>query len=89
MFRIELDVSYENDIKEVTEFGDKHSCHTKIVEEFGPAGGNPVVEYSSAALYDVLNLIKDYTWGDLEDLEYLSKYITNDNLKDFDAREYF
>lgn len=44
-YMISLDISHELTEAEVTEFASP--CEATLVEEFGPAGGNPVYVFSS------------------------------------------
>lgn len=53
MYTIELDISHEATKAEVAEFAMTHNCEALLIEEFGPAGGNPVYQFMSNS-YDCL-----------------------------------
>jgi len=46
-YAIELDISHEPSHSEVVQFAGDHGCTTKLLMENGPAGGNPLYEFSS------------------------------------------
>ena len=47
MFTIELDITYETPIEMVQQFATDHGCTVELLQEFGPAGGNPLYKFSS------------------------------------------
>jgi len=53
MFFIELDISHEATEADVSQFAESHDCAYELIEEFGPAGGNPVYCFMSKS-YDCL-----------------------------------
>jgi len=46
-YTVELDISHEADHSEVVEFASNLDCVAKLLMENGPAGGNPLYEFSS------------------------------------------
>lgn len=52
-FTFESDISYEITPEQVNEFAMNHGCNATLLEEFGPAGGNPVYKFTSTS-YDCL-----------------------------------
>ena len=52
-YSIQLDISHEATKAEVAEFAFSHNCSVALIEEFGPAGGNPLYEFTSKS-YDCL-----------------------------------
>jgi hypothetical protein len=53
MYMIELDISHEATEADVSQFAESHDCTYELIEEFGPAGGNPVYCFMSKS-YDCL-----------------------------------
>lgn len=53
MFLIELDISHEATEADVSQFAESHDCTYELIEEFGPAGGNPLYCFMSKR-YDCL-----------------------------------
>ena len=47
MYVTELDISYETPIEMVEQFAQDHGCSATLLEEYGPAGGNPLYQFSS------------------------------------------
>lgn len=47
MYVIELDISHEATSEMVHQFAKDHGCVAKLVLENGPAGGNPLYQFSS------------------------------------------
>lgn len=47
MYNIELDVSHEPTHSEVSQFAKDHGCTATLVQENGPAGGNPLYLFQS------------------------------------------
>ena len=47
MYTIELDISHEVPSNEVHEFATEHGCMAELLQEYGPAGGNPLYKFSS------------------------------------------
>ena len=46
-YTIDLDISYETPSEMVHQFASDHGCTAILLEEFGPAGGNPLYRFSS------------------------------------------
>lgn len=47
MFNIELDISHEPTHSEVSQFAKDHGCTATLIQENGPAGGNPLYLFQS------------------------------------------
>lgn len=47
MYTIELDISHETPIEMVQQFAIDHGCTAELLQEYGPAGGNPLYRFSS------------------------------------------
>ena len=46
-YTIDLDISHETPSDVVHQFASEHGCTATLLEEFGPAGGNPLYRFSS------------------------------------------
>lgn len=44
---VQLDISHESPFDLVAQFATDHGCTAILIEEFGPAGGNPLYQFSS------------------------------------------
>jgi len=64
MYTVELDVSYECPHEEIEKLASEHNCTAKMIQEFGPGGGNPVYQFSSETFYFVEELIQDFFGGE-------------------------
>lgn len=64
LITIELDVAYDKDISEVGEFAQEHGVEYKIIEEHGPGGGWPVVQFTGNK-ENMKNLVLAYADGDI------------------------
>ena len=84
--KIQLDIPYivdlpdnsipsQSGIEYSKSFAAKHNCTARTVLENGPAGGNPLIEFSSDNIDDLKSLIREYD-GDNGDFEYLIQHIT-------------
>lgn len=61
MYNKELDISHEVSKSDVIKFADKYNCSCILLQEYGPAGGNPLYLFSSKSkqnLEDLQNNIK-------------------------------
>ena len=47
MYVTELDINYETPMEMVEQFAKDHGCFATLLEEYGPAGGNPLYQFSS------------------------------------------
>lgn len=47
MYTIQLDISHEPTHSEVSQFATGHGCTATLILENGPAGGNPLYQFSS------------------------------------------
>lgn len=70
-YSIQLDVSHEVSIDEVNEFAKSHGCVATLLEEFGPAGGNPLYEFTSQKYDYLLELASSF----LQDSAYAESMI--------------
>lgn len=61
MYTIELDISHEVSSNEVQEFAKDHGCVAELLEEYGPAGGNPLYKFSSD-IFDNLKSLTEYVF---------------------------
>lgn len=75
---IELDVSHETPSDMVHQFAKDHGCMALLIEEFGPAGGNPLYQFSSDN-FDYLQELTDQLLGgmgfDEEDIKTMIREI--------------
>lgn len=55
MYMIELDISHEMSAEEVVAYAAEFDCTAQLIEEFGPAGGNPLYMFTS---YDYAKLVE-------------------------------
>lgn len=46
-YTIDLDISHETPHEMVVQFAIDHGCSAELLQEFGPAGGNPLYRFSS------------------------------------------
>jgi hypothetical protein len=60
MHTVRLDISYEAPHDKVVKWANRHHCKTALIIEDGPAGGNPLYEFSSDDERHVKALIKDF-----------------------------
>jgi|TARA_B110000914_G_C15413380_1_gene422975 hypothetical protein len=58
-YNVELDIDI-NAIDMVEKFATSHGCTHKIIELNGPAGGNPLVQFSSDNFDHLEELIEQY-----------------------------
>jgi hypothetical protein len=52
-YAIELDITHESTFEEVQQFATEHGCEVKLLEENGPAGGNPLYKFTAES-FDML-----------------------------------
>ena len=78
-YRIELDLSHEMTEQEMIDFGKKYNLSFKMIEEEGPAGGNPLVEYSTDDQFNIIKFLAEaYTDGSQAEIEYFTGLILED-----------
>ena len=65
-FTIELDISSEPSHREVKEFARENNCVALLIMEYGPAGGNPLYQFSSTSRESILELIKKVLGEDID-----------------------
>jgi hypothetical protein len=66
---LELDWAHDIDHARDTKFlAKKHNLEVKLLQEFGPAGGNPLYLFTGSHR-NLVNLIKDYTQENEDDME--------------------
>lgn len=71
-YTIDLDISYETPSEMVHQFASDHGCTAILLEEFGPAGGNPLYRFSSdnqQYLWELANEIFDGMFDENEIIE--------------------
>lgn len=56
MFSIELDITHEMTEADVSQFAEEYNCTYELIEEFGPAGGNPLYAFMSKSYDSLINL---------------------------------
>lgn len=62
-FTVELDVSHEATVFEVSQFAYDHGCYITSVIENGPAGGNPCYTFSSESFNKIKGLVEEFFGG--------------------------
>ena len=62
MYTIELDISHETPHEMVLQFAKDHGCTAVLLQEFGPAGGNPLYKFSSDK-FDYLQELAEQVFG--------------------------
>jgi len=67
MYTIELDITSEATTAMVNQFATEHSCTAKLIQAFGPAGGNPVYEFSSESFDCLEELVTQYFGGEFDE----------------------
>ena len=73
MYVAELDISAEASQESVHQFATEHGCTAKLIAEYGPAGGNPLYQFSSVSK-DCLEELVSQVLGDI-DQEHMSATI--------------
>jgi hypothetical protein len=70
-YHVQLDISHETPSDIVNQFAIDHGCTATLIEEFGPAGGNPLYQFSSDN-FDYLQELTEQVLGsgfDEEDIQ--------------------
>jgi hypothetical protein len=73
MYIAELDISAEASQKSVRQFAKEHGCTAELIAEYGPAGGNPLYQFSSNSK-DSLEELVSQVLGNI-DQEHMSAMI--------------
>jgi hypothetical protein len=73
MYIAELDISAEASQESVHQFATEHGCTAELIAEYGPAGGNPLYQFSSDSK-DCLEELVSQVLGDI-DQEHMSATI--------------
>tara|TARA_B110000503_G_scaffold138581_1_gene225057 strand:+ start:97 stop:333 length:237 start_codon:yes stop_codon:yes gene_type:complete len=63
-YNVQLDVSHETTFELVNEFATGHGCTATLILENGPAGGNPLYQFSSdkfSYLEELIGQLLGYT----------------------------
>ena len=63
-YNVQLDVSHETTFELVNEFATGHGCTATLILENGPAGGNPLYQFSSnkfSYLEELIGQLLSYT----------------------------
>lgn len=63
MYTIELDISHEVPQSEVLQFATEHGCKAELLMAEGPAGGNPLYQFSSES-FDMLQELTEQVFGE-------------------------
>lgn len=61
-YNVQLDISHETSPEMVNQFALDHGCTATLILEYGPAGGNPLYQFSS----DNFNYLQELTQQVLE-----------------------
>ena len=69
MYNIQLDISHEPTHSEVSQFAKDHGCTATLVQENGPAGGNPIYLFQSEK-FDYLDELVSQVLGINTDTEF-------------------
>lgn len=72
-FMFEADISYEASREEIDQFAKQHGCEAILVQEYGPAGGNPVYKFTSTS-YDCIEELALQVYQ--HDLEFVTTIIS-------------
>jgi len=59
-YQIELDISHEAAHNEVLDFATQHGCTATLLQENGPAGGNPLYLFKSESFDMLQELFEQY-----------------------------
>ena len=73
-FNIELDVSHEPTNLEVIQFAKDHGCTASLLQQNGPAGGNPLYLFQSNK-FSYLEELTQQVLGVSTDLEFIKTSI--------------
>jgi hypothetical protein len=65
MYVAELDISAEASQESVHQFATEHGCTALLIMEYGPAGGNPLYQFSSDS-QDCLEELVSQVLGDID-----------------------
>jgi hypothetical protein len=65
MYIAELDISAEASQESVHQFATEHGCTALLIMEYGPAGGNPLYQFSSDS-QDCLEELVSQVLGDVD-----------------------
>jgi len=64
IYSVQLDVSHEVTHEEVVQFAAEHGCDCVLLEQNGPAGGNPLYKFISASEDMIQELADQLTGGE-------------------------
>jgi hypothetical protein len=65
MYIAELDISAEASQESIHQFATEHGCTALLIMEYGPAGGNPLYQFSSDS-QDCLEELVSQVLGDVD-----------------------
>ena len=65
MYVAELDISAEASQESIHQFATEHGCAALLIMEYGPAGGNPLYQFSSDS-QDCLEELVSQVLGDVD-----------------------
>ena len=60
MYTTEHDIAYDSPKHEIYEIAEKHHCTVTLLQQYGPAGGNPLYRFSSHSLTNLQNLENEF-----------------------------
>ncbi len=73
-YNIQLDVSHEPTHQEVIQFATDHGCTATLLQQNGPAGGNPLYLFQSNK-FDYLDELASQVLGVNTDMEFIKTSI--------------
>lgn len=73
-FNIQLDISHEPTHQEVIQFATDHGCTATLLQQNGPAGGNPLYLFQSDK-FDYLDELASQVLGVNTDIEFIKTSI--------------
>lgn len=74
MYNIQLDISHEPTHQEVIQFATDHGCTATLLQQNGPAGGNPLYLFQSNK-FDYLDELASQVLGVNTDIEFIKTSI--------------
>lgn len=74
-YTIDLDISHEASLDMVNQFASDHGCTATLLEEFGPAGGNPLYRFTSDYQQHLWELANEVFGGMFDEQEILEMMV--------------
>ena len=75
-YAMELDISHEASHDEVLQFAKENNCEAELINEFGPAGGNPLYKFTSDTFDSLQELAEEMLGIDITDKIYTEEGMT-------------